>query len=142
MTFVAVSTGYILRLVQGERIAQNIIRFCQEKKIAGAHLSAIGGVTEIELGFYSLEKKEYEFKKITETLELTGLLGNISLVDQNPFLHAHATVANFQFHVFGGHFKEGIVGGTCEIHLVIHGDPLIRQEDPETGLKLLQLPYK
>lgn len=113
-----------------------MLNFAREHTIVAAHIVGIGGVTQVELGFYSLEEMEYTFKSFSETLEITSLLGNITLKNDEPFLHAHITVANKEYQVLGGHLKEAIVGGTCEINMVVHTAPLYRSIDQETGLAL------
>ncbi len=55
------------------------------------HVSGIGACDDVVLKFFNLTTKQYEEKHITEPLELTSLLGNISRLDNGHFAHLHAT---------------------------------------------------
>lgn len=139
MTYTPTATGFIIRLSKGEKIIEQLQRFCRDKGIFGAHISGIGGATRVEVGFYDLDTREYHFIEYTQTLEITSLSGNVSQVDGEPFLHLHVTLSDENNAAFGGHLKEAVVGGTCEIYLVDYGIPVERTVDEETGLKLLSL---
>jgi len=97
----------------------------------------IGAVLEAELAFYSLAKKKYIFKKLEKPQEIVSLTGNIALVENKPFLHIHAVLANDDFICSGGHLKEAVVGATGEIYLFSLKDAIERIFDEEIGLKLL-----
>ncbi len=138
MQYIKTSQGYLLRLSKGEEIAKNLIAFCQSQNILSGFFHAIGGVSEAELGYYDLGKKEYQFKKIITTHEIVSLTGNITHVDGNPFIHMHGVLSDEQYACVGGHVKEGVVGATFEAYIVDFGKEITRALDPEIGLKLLQ----
>lgn len=139
MTFKKTDKGYLIRLARGESIMTTLHDFCEEKGIRAGLLQGIGGVMAAEVGFYNLGKKEYEFKKLNEVLEIASLLGNVSIVEGKPFLHIHIVLADKDQKTYGGHLKEASVAGTCEIYLVELADEVTRSTDPETGLKLWDL---
>ncbi len=129
----------VLRLKRGKYLVESILEFCEKQNIDGAYLHGIGAVEKIEMGYYDLEaKKAYEFKEIDKYLEITNLTGNISKLDGELKLHAHITVSDKNLQAYGGHLKEATVGGTVEL-FIVKTPGLVRKEDEETGLSLLEL---
>lgn len=132
--------NYIVRLDRGERLREGLASFFESYTIDGASITAIGGVVEVELGFYNLEKKKYQWKTIQRTLEITSLTGTIALDEADkPIYHLHATFGDEDYQVVGGHVKDFVVGGTCELFIHRTYQPLRRKHDPEVGLNILDL---
>lgn len=130
---------FVLLLVENEKVIETVTNFCNERQIPAATFNAIGAVKEVELGFYSLAKKEYAWKKAAAELEIDNITGNVCQFKGKPFVHAHATFSDNEMHAFGGHLKEATVGASCEIFLTpLHGR-IERQYDEKTGLKLMKL---
>lgn len=124
---------------------ENLTALVQEEQIKGAWLSGLGAAMWAELGFFNLEDKTYEWKKLDQVLEIISLEGNIAWEDPltagaEPVIHIHGVFSNRDMNSFGGHVKELEVAGTCEIllHRWYQGG-LRRELDDETGLKLLEL---
>ena len=65
--------------------------------------------------------------------------GNITLVNGEPFIHAHITLANIEFGAVGGHFKEGTVGATLEVFVTRLNTEIHRCPDEAVGLNLMDL---
>lgn len=134
-----IQDGYLIRLEKGEKLIEALTLVLKEKEISSAHFQAIGGVSQAEIGFYSLEKREYQFNEFQKTLEIVSLLGNVSTTNGVLKIHAHIVLADQEMNAFGGHLKEATVGGTCEIYLVRHNIAILRKLDVETGLTLWDL---
>ena len=99
-------------------------------------VAAIGALTEATLGFYDQEAHEYRTIEIDRPGEIAGLLGNISVRDGRPFLHAHATLTDSKGDVMGGHLTRGTVFA-AEVYLQeLLGTPPVRVHDPNTDLFL------
>lgn len=140
MKYVFDGKHYTLRFETGESVVAELSRFVQEHDIKGAWVKGLGGLADAEVGFYDLSAREYHWKKFDEPLELTNLTGNIAWADNEPVLHLHATVSDKDFHAYGGHLKEAEVGGTVEVMIhAINSKKLLRIQDEQTGLKLLDL---
>ncbi len=132
--------NYIVRLNRGEKLSEAFAQFFSENKLEGASITAVGGAEQIELGFYDLDAKDYLWKTFPDLYEITGLLGTIALDETGkPMYHLHGTFADRDFRVVGGHVKDFVVGGTCELFVHRTYEPLHRKTDDETGLKLLDL---
>jgi predicted DNA-binding protein with PD1-like motif len=132
--------GYLVRLERGEEVTAALEGFLQEEGIQAGVVHGLGGVQNAELGFFDLDSKSYQRKKISGNLELIHFGGNITLVEGVPFIHAHAIVSGPDFAPQAGHFFCATVAITGEF--VIHrADWSVRRiQDPFTGLKLMDLP--
>lgn len=128
---------YILRFDLEEEVVGGLIEFAQVEKIDAAHFTAIGASGEILLSSYNLESKQYEDRSIQEDLEITGMVGNIALMENKLIIHAHGTFSRKDFSVIGGHVKKLIVSATCEVHLTRLSGKMERVYNEQTGLNLL-----
>jgi len=135
----AVEGGYLLRLPRGARVMETLLDFIREKNIDGGALSAIGAVEEVELGYFRLSDHQYLRKKLNGIYELVAFSGNVSYVDGQPMVHAHAVLGDPGFQTVAGHFFDGAVAVTMEIYLTVFSDKIARRRDEETGLNLLDL---
>ena len=67
--------------------------------------------------------------------------GNVALVDDAPFVHAHAVLSrcDASLECIGAHIKEAYVAVTLEIYLTPLSISLLRKHDESIGLKLLDI---
>jgi len=130
---------YVLRLERGDKIMQSIKGFCVKNNISLAYFSGLGALDEVELGQYIFENKEYTSKKFGEPLEIANIIGNVTTMDNETYLHCHITLSNKEMKAFGGHLVEGKISATCEIFLVVLGDSIGRKYDDFIGLNLMDI---
>jgi predicted DNA-binding protein with PD1-like motif len=115
-----------------------ITAFAREHGIAAARLSAIGAFSEVVLGYFDWEKKDYHRIPMREQLEVLSLLGDIALGENGePKLHAHIVLGKRDGSAHGGHLLEGRVRPTLEVLLVQSPAVLQKVHDPESGLALI-----
>ena len=107
MQYSDTKNGFMIRFSKGEEIASSIASFCAAHNVTSGYFQAIGAVTEVELGYYHLEKKEYTFKQFEQEFEVVSLTGNVSLVEGKPFVHMHGVFSDEHFQCTGGHVKNG-----------------------------------
>ena len=139
MRYRKTTSNYVVRLEKGELIMESLTTLMEQFQVKSGFLYGLGGALWAELGFYSLEWQEYEFTKIDELFEISNMTGNIARVDDEPFLHVHATVAGRDLQARAGHLKEAAVGGTVEVYITPFEQSVERVHDDEVGLKLLAL---
>jgi uncharacterized protein len=132
--------GYLVRLLRGEDVTKTLTDFLKEKQIYAGTVTGLGGIGDAELGFYDLPNHVYLRKVIEGNLELITYNGNITLVDGEPFIHAHAVVSGIDYQAYSGHFFTARVTITGEF--IIHPEDweVARALDEESGLKLMNLP--
>ena len=133
--------NYIVRLDKGERLSEAMeLFFAAYPQLDGALVSGIGGAQEMTLGFYDLDAKEYRWRTFTGLYEITSLSGMIALDASSKLTyHLHGTFGSRDYQVIGGHVKDLVVGGTCELFIHRTYQPLRRRHDDATGLDILDL---
>jgi hypothetical protein len=125
------------RLDTRSDLVAEIERFCLEREITAAQVTVIGAVRRARYAYY--EQTDHRYLELeTETHhEIVGFIGNVSLRDDKPFLHAHATFADASGATVGGHLLRGIEVFAAEVMIREMRDvSLIRLHDEETGLAL------
>lgn len=129
-----------IRLSTGERLHAALAEFVRATKIQGAWVSGLGAASQVELGFYDLRAKTYQWRTFDGAYEITSLQGSIALDEQGkPVFHLHGTFADNAYQTIGGHVRDLVVGGTCELFAHRSYQPLRRARDEASGLNLLQL---
>ena len=103
MQFKQHDNTYFVYLEKGEKVVNVLTSFCKKHNILNGHISGIGAMNNIELGAYDSASKEYIKKTFKEDHELITYQGNIMLLDDKPFIHAHITIGNHNMEIFGGH---------------------------------------
>jgi predicted DNA-binding protein with PD1-like motif len=128
---------WVGRLETGDDLVEEIERFCAENDVHAAWVSVIGAVRHAAFAYYLQEERRYVELGRTEHQEISGFVGNISMRDDRPFLHAHATFANESGKAVGGHLLAGCEVFVAEITIrEMTGVELIRTPDEVTGLAL------
>jgi predicted DNA-binding protein with PD1-like motif len=127
--------GFVARLPTGSDLIGEIERFCLEHDVLAAQVTAIGAVRHASFATYNQEEKRYHELESSTHGEIVGFVGNVSIRDDRPFLHAHASFADATGATVGGH----LVGRT-EVFMVevmireVTGVSLVRTFDETTGL--------
>ncbi len=113
-------------------------KFCQHQMIGGGFFYGLGAVDQAELALYNVDTKQYSKQQFSEPLEVANITGSIALDQDQTLIHAHTTLGRADMSALAGHLVEMRVSGTLE--LIIHAtQPLIKEEDSQTGLKVFQL---
>ena len=126
----------LIRVEQDSDLVQFITKIAEKREITAAAFTAIGAVKCAKLGFYDQENRKYREIMIDTPQEIASCVGNISLKNGKPFVHAHAVLAGEDGNTKAGHLIEAIVFA-AEIHLLeLEGAKLERKRDEVTGLSL------
>jgi predicted DNA-binding protein with PD1-like motif len=129
------------KLAHGCDLLEEITNICIKEDIKLARIEALGAVQKACIGYYDQNAREYQFIDLDQHLEITNLVGNISLKDGNPIAHAHITFADSTGKAFGGHLAPGTIVFACELILeALEGPDFTRGLDEETGLPLWSMP--
>jgi len=125
------------RLDTGSDLVAEIERFCLEREITAAQVTVVGAVRRARYAYYEQTDHRYLELETDTHHEIVGFIGNVSLRDDKPFLHAHATFADASGATVGGHLLRGIEVFAAEVMIREMRDvSLIRLHDEETGLAL------
>jgi predicted DNA-binding protein with PD1-like motif len=126
------------RLALGDDLLLTLEKLCRDHNITLGEVRALGAVAQARVGYYDQEERKYCFLELDQPLEILALVGNISLKDGQPMVHAHLTLADTSGRAFGGHLAEGTPVFACEFVIQEHlaDQTLARQPDADTGLML------
>lgn len=125
------------RLAKGSDLVAEIERICAEHDIRAAWVSVLGAVSHAAYAYYEQDDKRYLELGSDSHHEIAGFVGNISLRDGVPFLHAHGTFADSTGACVGGHLIRGITVFVGEFTIrEMTGVELVRTHQEEFGLAL------
>jgi predicted DNA-binding protein with PD1-like motif len=125
-----------IRLEIGDEVHSSIIEIAERERISGGWLSGVGAVSEVELGYYDLERKDYDRVRLEGDVEIASASGTLGLVDGKPFVHLHGVFSDRDCVTRGGHLFRAVAGATVEFVLFASETPIERTRDEETGLNL------
>ncbi|KAB1192831.1 DUF296 domain-containing protein [Haloferax sp. MBLA0076] len=132
---VTVSEEYLARLEHGADWREEIEEFCARKGIESAWFNAMGAVQDAEIWFYDQDDQEYQSVTFDEPLEVAACVGNVSLLDGEPFAHTHAVLSRRSGQSLAGHLDSATVFAG-EVNLRAFDEPLEREHDDVTDLDL------
>jgi predicted DNA-binding protein with PD1-like motif len=129
---------YVLVLDKGDEAVGSIEGFARENCIAAAQLTGIGAFSDVVLGFFDWEMKDYRRIPLNEQVEVVSLLGDIALgPNGKPALHPHVVVSRADGIAMGGHLLEAHVRPTLEVVLTESPRHLHKRKDSDSGLALI-----
>ena len=129
--------AFVGRLDPGDDLVEEIEHLCTEHDIRAAWVSVVGAVRHAAFAYYDQEDHRYLELESHEHHEITGFVGNISIRDGRPFLHAHATFCAANGSAVGGHLLPGCVVFAAEVTIrEMTGVELVRTPDEVSGLSL------
>jgi uncharacterized protein len=130
---------YVLRLESGDDILQSLRQFATAKRLNASLLEGIGSLNKVKLGHYDFKTKKYRYETFEDDLEILNLSGNIARMNREPLPHVHVTLGRRDFSVIGGHLDEGSAANMVEIGVWKLPGKLLKANDVEIGLNVLQL---
>ncbi len=127
------------RIELGRDVVKEIEEFCRLTDIKCGTILAIGAVDKATIGLFEPKTRKYISKDLEGDYEITSLTGNISSLNNEPYIHIHVNLSDHEFRTFGGHLNYARVSATCEITIDLIECDLNRFRDAETGLNLLDV---
>src|SRR5438105_6827250 len=123
----------------GDEVMAGLLDFAKQHQFGGSHFTAIGAFSDVVLGYFDLEKKDYQRIPLREQVEVLSLVGDVTLDQGEPKVHAHVVVSKSDGTAHGGHLIEAHVRPTLEVIVVESPGHLRRKTDQQTGLALIDL---
>jgi predicted DNA-binding protein with PD1-like motif len=129
---------FIGRFPYESDLSESLLSVCKKESIRLGVFSIIGALTSVKLGYYDQESQFYvTCVDLVKKLEITSCVGNISLKDNEIFVHAHITLADHAGQCYGGHLMPGSTIFAAEYFIQeLKGEELHRVFDQQTGLSL------
>ncbi|GAB6087573.1 PPC domain-containing DNA-binding protein [Alkaliphilus crotonatoxidans] len=138
MEFKQFGTKYVIRLDKGEEIVSTLKEFCQQQKITLGWVKGIGAVDQATIGLFEVDKKEYHSTELKGDYEITSLLGNISTMNDEVYLHLHINLSDKDHQTYGGHLNAAVISATGELLVEAIEGTVNRAFSNEVGLNLYQ----
>jgi hypothetical protein len=123
----------------GDEVVSGLLAFAGEQRLLASSFTAIGAFSDVILGYFDWEKKDYEKNPIKEQVEVLSLIGNVARKGNEPRIHAHVVVGKRDGTAHGGHLLKAHVRPTLEV--IVRESPafLNRVPDETTGLALISV---
>lgn len=124
------------RLFEEEDLLEAITQTAEKGRVKAGFFFLIGTLKKAKMGFF--HQGRYQPIEMAEPLEIVSCMGNISIKQNGPLVHAHIAVSNRKGEVFGGHVLPGcVIATTGELVLIEAVDvELQRKLDEKTQLYL------
>ncbi len=138
MEFRKVGDKYIIRLEKGEELVATLKDFCTAQGIKLGYINGIGAVGKATIGLFETGTKTYHSTELVGDHEISGLMGNITTMKGETYLHLHACLSNAKYETLGGHLNSAVVSATAEIVIQAMDGEVDRAFSDEIGLNLLK----
>ena len=128
---------YALVFRTGDEIMAGLAEFAGQRHLQDAHFSGIGGVSRAAFGIYDLRRKQYLEIVDPAQSEILSLIGDITVDQGKPAVHAHIVLGYGDGTAHGGHLLRGTVSPTLELFVTEYPAVLRKRHDPVSGLDLI-----
>jgi predicted DNA-binding protein with PD1-like motif len=122
---------------KGEEAIAAIGRAVAEEGVRAAQVTAVGGFSDGDVGYFDRDRRDYLRIPIGGQVEVLSLLGDVAERAGEPSLHVHAVLGRSDGSTLGGHLLRGEVWPTLEVIITEVAPELAKRVDPETGLALI-----
>ncbi len=130
---------YALIFDKGDEVMGLLTDFARRYDLGGSHFTAIGALSDLVIGYFDRNEKEYKKIPIREQVEVLSLMGDVAFKDDKPNVHAHIVVGKSDGTAHGGHILEAHVWPILELIITESPRHLHRFLDRETGLALIRV---
>ena len=139
MNYKQFNNKVVVRIDKGEEIVDCLKKICKEINIKLGSIVGIGSTDKVTIGLLNTKTKKYQSKEFTGDHEIAPLVGNISMMNGEVYLHLHVTICNVEHKALGGHLTSAVVSATFEGIIDIIEGQVTREYNDEVGLNLLKL---
>ncbi|RZP25943.1 MAG: DNA-binding protein [Candidatus Actinomarinales bacterium] len=98
---------HVVKLDKDVLLLESLTEFAKKEKIEFAEINFIGAIQNAKVMYFDQKMKKYVHHEFPEGHEVLNGMGNISLLDGEPFVHVHVTLADKDGSAIGGHLDEG-----------------------------------
>jgi predicted DNA-binding protein with PD1-like motif len=135
-----ISRVIVDRFETGDDILERLNELVRQHQVTAGSFTALGAVERATVGYFT-GNGVYSNISLQGPLEILSCVGNVSLREGTPFVHAHITLSDKEGRAFGGHLLPGCeVGATFELTLYSYDDiKLQRKFDAQRKLFLMDI---
>jgi predicted DNA-binding protein with PD1-like motif len=128
---------FAIVLATGDEAMAVLTSVAVEYRLGASHFTAIGAFSAAVVAYFDWPSKAYRRVSIAEQVEVLSFLGDITIEEGQPKVHAHVVLGKSDATAHGGHLVEGHVRPTLEIVVTEAPRQLHRRFDVESGLALI-----
>jgi predicted DNA-binding protein with PD1-like motif len=139
MNYKQLNNKVVVRIDKGEELVDNLKTICKKLDIKLGSIIGIGATDKITVGLMNTKTKKYQSKEFIGDHEITSLIGNITTMNGEVYLHLHVTICNVEHKAVGGHLTSAVISATFEGIIEIIDGQVTREYNDEVGLNLLKL---
>jgi predicted DNA-binding protein with PD1-like motif len=129
----------IVRIDKGEELVSCLKTLCTTLDIKLGSIVGLGATNKATVGLLNTTTQKYQSKEFTGDHEITSLIGNITSMNGEVYLHLHITLCNDEQKTFGGHVSSALISATFEGIIEIIDGQITREYHEDLGLNLLNL---
>jgi predicted DNA-binding protein with PD1-like motif len=139
MNYKQFNNKVVVRIDKGEEIVDCLKKICKEINIKLGSIVGIGSTDKVTIGLLNTKTKKYQSKEFTGDHEIAQLVGNITMMNGEVYLHLHITICNIEHKAIGGHLTSAIISATFEGIIDIMEGQVTREYNDDVGLNNLKL---
>ena len=139
MEYKVIDNTYVVRLDVGDEIMESLTVLCKKENIKAATVQGLGATDNVTVGYYSTVANRYFSRTFNEQFEIISLNGNISVKDNEPYLHLHIALSDENYTFFGGHLNNAVISITAEIFVVKLDGIIGRRVNEKTNLNIFDV---
>lgn len=128
----------LLRLDPGDEVIASLEEVCRQTGVTSGCVSGIGAAKELNLRVAAQETGGFIFRSFHGLLEITSLSGNIAQTEEGISIHIHATAADRNMHLYGGHLASCIIAITGEIFITVLDGVVTREAQNHSPIGTLR----
>jgi uncharacterized protein len=131
---------YVVILASGDEVMAALKQFAEREQLNAARFTAIGALSDAQLGYFDWQKKDYARIPVKEQVEVASFIGDVAFTEKGErSLHVHVVLGRRDGSALAGHLFEAHVRPTLEIMLSENPAHLRKRLDSESGLALIDL---
>jgi hypothetical protein len=131
---------FVVILATGDEVVAALKEFAEREQLGAARFTAIGALSDAQLGYFDWQKKDYTHLPVNEQVEVASFIGDLAFTDKGArSLHVHVVLGRRDGSALAGHLFEAHVRPTLEVMLSENPAHLRKRPDPESGLALIDL---
>jgi predicted DNA-binding protein with PD1-like motif len=123
----------------GDEVMEGLRAFAREHDLQAAQFTGIGAFSEVTLGYFDWDSRDYEEIPILEQVEVLTLAGDVAVKGDEPQVHAHVAIGKRDGSAHGGHLMRARVRPTLEVILVESPGHMRKRVNEDVGVALIDL---
>ena len=129
----------VLRIDKGEEVIESVLKFAKEENIKLGSITGIGASDDIVVGLFNTDTMKYQHSTYNnDYYEVTNFSGNLTMMDNEHYLHMHITFSDGNQKTCVGHLDKCVISGACELFINIVDGNVNREKDESVGLNVLK----